>query len=352
MVCPCPLQPAVTVNPEWHLTLEQLLADGVHVEALRSTELHVHVFCTAAQEQPAPQLIQHCLVCAQQHGQACREPSLDAGQASVAQPPKAVLRGSSSSEALLRPLVQEAVPEHLNPWQNGADAASTDSSEQAGHHLSPRQQQHSAEHAVELADSEPKAGRQLIGVSSHQPADTGWNHQQPDCRVCCGPAATGPCPHQQVGHLQAGAVPAAGFWLVTCQTLHLGQLQLIGADLKGLNAWLPPNTVVLQLSDGIYAQAAALPHRALPLVTQPPPEGPATPDAGLRPGLEPPGVTAREVAPLALLVLPVAVLSSLGSSLTTEGVQGMCSHFLPTSIHVVMQDITFHCSRPLLVITA
>ena len=305
----------MTVNPEWHLTLEQLLAAGVHVEALRSTELHVHVFCTAAREQqPTPQLVQHCLVCAQQKGQACREPSLDAAQASMAQPHQAILRGSSSSEALLRPLVHEAVPEHLNPWQNGADAASIDSSEQAGHHLSPGQQQHCDEQVVELADCEPKAGRQLIGASSHQPADTGWNHQQPDCTACCGLAATGCCPHQQGGHLQAGAVPAAGFWLVTCQTLHLGRLQLVGADLKGLNAWLPPNTVVLQLSDGLYAQPAALPPRALPLMTPPPSEGPSegpsTPDGGLRPGVEPPGVTAREVTLLVLLAPPVAVLSS------------------------------------------
>ena len=309
----------MTVNPEWHLTLEQLLADGVHVEALRSAELHVHVFCTAAQEeQPAPQLVQHCLVCAQQKGQPCHDPSLDAGQAStsMAQPLQAISTGVSGSEALLRPLVHEAVSEHLKPWQNGVDAASTDSSELAGHHLSPApQRQSDDEQAAEQADSERKAGRQLIGVNRQQPADTGWNHQQPDCRACWGQAATSSCPHQQLGHLQAAAVPAANFWLVTCQTLRLGQLQLIGADLKGLNAWLPPNTVVLRLSDGLYAQPATLPHRALAPVTQSPSEGPSTPDGGLRPEVEIPGMAAKEVTALALLMLPVAAFLSPVSSL-------------------------------------
>ena len=328
---PDPLQPAVTVNPEWHLTLEQLLADGVHVEALRSAELHVHVFCTAAQEErPAPHLVQHCLVCAQQKGQACHKPSLEAGHAStsMAQPLQALLRGVSGSEALLRPLAHEDVCEHLKPWQNGADAANTGSSDQAGHLLSPGQQ-HSDKLAQEQADSEPKAGGQLIGVSSQQPADTGWNHQQPDCRACCGPCATGSCPHRQNGSPQAAAVPAAGFWLVTCQTLHLGQLQLIGADLKELNTWLPPNTVVLQLSDGLYAQPATLPDRALPPVTQPPSQGPSTPDRGLRPEADTPEMTAKEVTLLALLMLPVAVLAL---NHPDSGRAGMCCHCLPTSI--------------------
>eukprot|EP00891_Asterochloris_glomerata_P005885 jgi/Astpho2/5885/Aster-x0708 len=154
----------------------------------------------------------------------------------MAQPLQALLRGVSGSEALLRPLAHEDVCEHLKPWQNGADAANTGSSDQAGHLLSPGQQ-HSDKLAQEQADS---------------------------------------------------------FWLVTCQTLHLGQLQLIGADLKELNTWLPPNTVVLQLSDGLYAQPATLPDRALPPVTQPPSQGPSTPDRGLRPEADTPEMTAKE----------------------------------------------------------